>query len=122
MKFIDFLSSIFGNKAQRDMKAIQPLVEKVKAIYPEIQSLTNDELRAKSQEIKNQVQQAPLELRKQIDDLKSKIEETEIQDRAPIFAQIDKLEKDVLEVEGFGRCASRGFCHHEEHCRTLHPK
>ena len=98
MKFIDFLSSIFGNKAQRDMKAIQPLVEKVKAIYPEIQSLTNDELRAKSQEIKNQVQQAPLELRKQIDDLKSKIEETEIQDRAPIFAQIDKLEKDVLEV------------------------
>ena len=98
MKFIDFLSSIFGNKAQRDMKAIQPLVEKVKAIYPEIQSLTNDELRAKSQEIKNQVQQAPAGLRKQIDDLKAQIEETEIQDRAPIFAQIDKLEKDVLEV------------------------
>ncbi|MBO4612682.1 MAG: preprotein translocase subunit SecA [Bacteroidaceae bacterium] len=98
MKFIDFLSSIFGNKAQRDMKAIQPLVEQVKAIYPEIQALSNDELRARSQEIKNQVQQAPAELRQQIADLKAKIEETELQDRAPIFAQIDKLEKEVLEV------------------------
>ncbi len=98
MKFIDFLSSIFGNKAQRDMKAIQPLVDQVKAIYPEIQALSNDELRARSLEIKQQVQQAPADLRRQIDELKAKIEETEIQDRAPIFAQIDKLEKEVLEV------------------------
>jgi len=98
MKFIDFLSSIFGNKAQRDMKAIQPLVNQVKAIYPEIQALSNDELRARSQEIKQQVQQAPADLRRQIDELKAKIEVTEIQDRAPIFAQIDKLEKEVLEV------------------------
>ena len=98
MRFIDFLSSIFGNKAQRDMKAIQPLVNQVKAIYPEIQALSNDELRARSQQIKEQVQQAPAELRRQIADLKAKIEETEIQDRAPIFAQIDKLEKEVLDV------------------------
>ena len=80
------------------MKAIQPLVDQVKALYPEIQALSNDELRAKSQEIKNQVQAAPAALRQQIADLKAKIEETEIQDRAPIFAQIDKLEKEVLEV------------------------
>ncbi len=98
MKFIDFLSSIFGNKASRDMKAIQPLVEQVKAVYPQIQALSNDELRAKSQEIKNQVQSAPAELRKQIAELKEKIEQTELQDRAPIFQQIDKLEKEVLEV------------------------
>ncbi|MDE7167190.1 MAG: preprotein translocase subunit SecA [Bacteroidaceae bacterium] len=98
MRFIDFLSSIFGNKAQRDMKAIQPLVEQVKAVYPEIQALSNDGLRARSQEIKEQVQQAPADLRRQIADLKAGIEKTEIQDRAPIFAQIDKLEKDVLEV------------------------
>ena len=98
MKFIDILSSIFGNKAQRDMKAIQPLVNQVKEIYPSIQKLTNDELRARSQEIKRKVQDAPADLRRQIAELKSKIEQTEIQDRAPIFAQIDKLEKEVLEV------------------------
>ena len=98
MKFIDFLSSIFGNKASRDMKAIQPLVEQVKAVYPEIQALDNDALRARSAEIRKQVQDAPADLRQQIADIKSKIEQTEIQDRAPLFAQIDKLEKEVLDV------------------------
>jgi len=98
MKFIDFLSSIFGNKASRDMKAIQPLVEQVKALYPEIQALDNDALRAKSAEIRKQVQDAPAELRKQIADIKAQIEQTEIQERAPLFAQVDKLEKEILEV------------------------
>ncbi len=97
-KFIDILSSIFGNKASRDMKAIQPLVDEVKKIYPEIQALDHDALRAKAQEIKAYVQSSPAELRAQIAELKGKIEQTELQDRAPIFAQIDKLEKEVLEV------------------------
>ena len=98
MSFISFLSSIFGNKASRDLKAIQPLVEEVTAIYPQIQALSNDELRALSAQIREQVQNAPADLRKQIADIKEKIEATEIQDRAPLFTQIDKLEKEVLEV------------------------
>ena len=98
MSFINFLSSIFGNKASRDMKAIQPLVEQVKAIYPEIQALSNDELRARSASIRKQVQDAPADLRQKIADIKAKIEQTELQDRAPLFAQVDKLEKEVLEV------------------------
>ncbi len=98
MSFISFLSSIFGNKASRDMKAIQPLVEEVKAVYPEIQALSNDELRQRSAQIREQVQAAPAELRKQIAEIKAQIEKTELQDRAPLFAQVDKLEKEVLEV------------------------
>ncbi len=98
MSFISVLSSIFGNKASRDMKAIQPLVNQVKAIYPEIQALTADELRQRSAEMRQKVQQAPAELREQIAQIKSRIEETDIQDRAPLFAQVDKLEKDVLDV------------------------
>ena len=97
MGLIDFLSKVFGNKASRDLKAIQPLVEEVKRIYPQIQALSHDELRAKTEEIKKQVQESPAELRQQIAELKAKIEQTEIQDRAPIFQQIDKLEKEVLE-------------------------
>ena len=97
MGFIDLLSKLFGNKASRDLKAIQPLVEEVKALYPQIQALSNDELRAKTEEIKKQVQESPAELRQQIAQLKEKIEQTEIQDRAPLFQQVDKLEKDVLE-------------------------
>ena len=97
MKLVNILSKIFGNKASRDLKAIQPLVKQVLEVYPQIQALSNDELRAKTQEIKNQVQHSADDLKEQISALKAKIEETEIQDRAPIFAQIDKLEKDVLE-------------------------
>ena len=46
-----FLSKLFGNKSTRDMKLIQPLVEEVKKAYPAIQALSNDELRAKTQEV-----------------------------------------------------------------------
>ena len=52
MGFNEFISKLFGNKASRDMKEIQPWVEKVKAVYPEISKLTNDELRAKTGELK----------------------------------------------------------------------
>ena len=48
MGFNEFLSSIFGNKATRDMKEIKPWVDKVKAAYPEIAALDNDALRAKN--------------------------------------------------------------------------
>ena len=98
MKIINFLSKIFGNKAQRDLKAIQPLVEMVKAVYPEIQALSNDELRAKTKEIQNLVQSSADDIKAQIAEVKKKIEETDIQDRAPLFAQVDKLEKEVLDT------------------------
>ena len=53
MNFNNFLKSLFGDKSVRDMKLIQPLVEKVKESYPEIQKLTNDELRAKTKELQH---------------------------------------------------------------------
>ncbi len=97
MNFNAILSAIFGNKASRDIKKIQPLVEKVKAAYPAIQALSNDELRAKTKEIQSYVQNSANDLKKQIDDLKAKIEDTPIDERASIFSEIDKLDKEVLE-------------------------
>lgn len=91
------LSKIFGNKSTRDMKQIQPLVEQVKKAYPEIQALNNDALRAKTQEIKKYVQQSADDIKEKIAALRVKVEETAIEDRASLFTQIDKLEKDVLE-------------------------
>ena len=92
-----FLSKLFGNKSTRDMKAIQPLVETVKKAYPEIQALSNDALRAKTQEIKNYVQHSADEIKEKIVGLRKKVEETPIEDRSSLFTQIDKLEKEVLE-------------------------
>ena len=56
-----FLKSLFGDKSSRDMKLIQPIVEKVKKAYPEIEALDNDQLRAKTKEILAYVQNSAKE-------------------------------------------------------------
>ncbi len=98
MNFNKILKSLFGDKSTRDMRLIQPLVEKVKAAYPEIEKLSNDELRAKTKEIQQYVQNAGKTYRDQITELKAKIEETPIDEREPIFDEIDKLDKEMLEA------------------------
>ena len=88
MNFTKILKSLFGDKSSRDMKLIQPLVEKVKAVSPTIEKLSNDELRARTKELQQQVQQAAKEQKQQIAELKAKIEDTPIDERAEIFSQI----------------------------------
>ncbi len=98
MNFTKLLTSLFGNKSTRDMKLIQPLVEKVKAVYPEIQQLDNDQLRQRSKAIQQQVQESAKAQKEEIERLKGTIEDTPIDERAEIFAQIDKLEKEALDI------------------------
>ncbi len=98
MNLNKILQSLFGNKSTRDMKLIQPLVEKVKATYDEIKALSNDQLRAKTKEIQAHVQNAAKEQKEKIAQLKAQIEETPIDERESLFNQIDKLEKEALEV------------------------
>ena len=97
MGFNEFLSKLFGNKSTRDMKEIQPWVEKIKAAYPDIEKLSNDELRAKTQELKHYIQTSATEEKAKIEELKASVESTEMEDREDLFAQIDKLEKEVLD-------------------------
>ena len=98
MGFNEFLSSIFGNKSTRDMKEIQPWVNKVKAVYPEIEKLDNDALRAKTQELKTYIRNSAAEQRAKVDELKAKVESTELEDREALFNQIDKIEKEILDI------------------------
>nr|WP_293567918.1 preprotein translocase subunit SecA [Prevotella sp.] len=97
MNFNKFLQSLFGNKSSHDMKLIQPIVEKVKAEYPNIKALSNDQLRAKTKEIQQYVQNAGKAQREKIAELKATIEDTPIDQREDIFNQIDKLEKEALD-------------------------
>ncbi|MBQ8095672.1 MAG: preprotein translocase subunit SecA [Prevotella sp.] len=98
MNFNKILKSLFGDKSSRDMKLIQPFVEKVKAQTPKVEKLDNDALRARTQEIRQQVQAAANEQKAEIEKLKATIEETPLDERADIFAKVDKLEKEALEV------------------------
>ena len=97
MGFLDFISKLFGNKASRDANEIRPWVEKIKAVYPQISVLSNDELRERSAALKAKIQGTVTEERRRIEELKASIEGTEIEKREAIFNQIDKLEKEVLE-------------------------
>ena len=92
MNFNKFLKSLFGDKSSRDMKLIQPLVEKVKAISPQIEALDNDALRARTKVLQEQVQSSAKEQKARIAELKATIEDTPIDERADIFAQIDKID------------------------------
>ncbi|MBR1880042.1 MAG: preprotein translocase subunit SecA [Prevotella sp.] len=98
MNFTKILKSLFGDKSTRDMKLIQPLVEKVKAASPAIEALDNDGLRARSKELQRQVQESAKEQKEKISELKATIEDTPIDEREAIFNQIDKLEKEALDI------------------------
>ena len=88
---------MFGNKSSRDMKLIQPYVDKVKSAYEQIEELDNDSLRAKTKEIQSFVQNAAAKEREEIETLKATIEDTPIEQREEIFHRIDKLEKEALD-------------------------
>ncbi len=98
MGFNEFLSSIFGNKSTRDMKEIKPWVEKIKAAYPEVAKLDNDGLRAKTEELKEYIRNSASKERAKADELRAGIENVELEDREEVFAQIDKIEKEILEI------------------------
>ena len=98
MNFNKILKTLFGDKSTRDMKLILPFVEKVKAVSPQIESLDNDALRHRTKTLQQQVQDSANEQKAKIAALKATIEDTPIDERADIFAQIDKIEKEVLDI------------------------
>ncbi len=98
MNFNQILRSLFGDKASRDNKLIRPFVNKVKAVYPSLAHLSNDQLRQRTKDIQQQVQSSANKQKEEIERLKATIEDTPIDERADIFAHIDKLEKEVLDI------------------------
>ena len=98
MNFNKILKSLFGDKSSRDMKLIQPFVEQAKAAAAKVESLDNDALRQRTKELQKQVQDSANPQKARIAELKATIENTPIDERADIFAQIDKIEKEVLEI------------------------
>jgi preprotein translocase subunit SecA len=97
MGFNDILSKLFGNKSQRDLKEIDPYVKKVLAVYPNIEKLSNDELRSRTQELMNYIQEKVADEKNKIAELKASIEELDLEEREKVWNEIDKIEKDISE-------------------------
>ncbi len=97
MSLNSFLKSIFGNKSERDLKKLMPIVHEIQAVYPEIEQLSNDELRARSAAIRQEIQDYVQPQRDEIAAIKAEIETLEYEEREPMWAKVDKLEKEVLD-------------------------
>jgi preprotein translocase subunit SecA len=94
------LSKLFGNKSQRDIKEITPIVHKIKEAYQTITTLTNDELREKTQEFKNRIKEYIADEENEIALLLKKIEDEpdmDIEEKEEIYNEIERIEKSEYE-------------------------
>ncbi len=93
---LGFLNKLFGSKSERDIKLIQPLVEKIKAEYSKLTSISDDELRQKTADFKARISEGLSSIDQQIQQLKDQAENSElsIHDKTDIYDQVDKLGKE----------------------------
>ena len=100
MSFINSIIKVFvGDKSQKDVKALQSTLNKIKEFEAPLAALSHDELRAKTTAFKETIKQARAEKDQKIADLKSKVDATEdIDKREDIYLEIDALEKEAYEI------------------------
>ncbi|MFN6037342.1 MAG: preprotein translocase subunit SecA, partial [Bacteroidota bacterium] len=93
------LQKIFGTKSEKDIKAIQPDVDKVHAAYKEICKLSNDELRNRTLILRKKIQDYIADDIAKVSDLKSKIDqnpEMNVEEKESLYREIDEIEKESL--------------------------
>jgi preprotein translocase subunit SecA len=101
---LNFISKLFGSKSERDVKAILPLVEKVKAEFAKLDQITNDELRAKTLAFKETIKNGLAGIDEEIAAIKEQTEnnpDMDVAEKVELYTQLDKLQKDrdaALEV------------------------
>ena len=98
MSFTSFLSKLFGNKSQRDLKEIMPIVDKIKALGPKMESLSNDELRDAINQVRQSIAESTSKFEESNKELRAKVEELPFDERQPIWDEIDANEKKILDI------------------------
>jgi preprotein translocase subunit SecA len=93
---LKFINKLFGNKSERDVKSIAPLVEEVKAEYAKLDGISNDDLRAKTAAFKQTIADSLTEIDNEIAGIKEQTEsdELEVSEKVDLYTQLDKLEKE----------------------------
>ncbi len=98
MSIIDsFLTKIFGNKSEKDIKEVTPYVNAILEEYDKLSSISNDELRERTQKLKKRIAEYIKDENKQIEELniKLKSENVSVDEREDIYKQIDKIEETI---------------------------
>ncbi len=95
------LKKLFGDKSERDIKVIQPLVEQVLVEYESLKSLSHEELRAKTTQLKAQIAEATKENEERMNELKAEVEakpDMPLAEKEAIFDQVDAIAEDTNKV------------------------
>ena len=94
------ITKIFGSKSEKDIKAIQPIVDKINALGPEMEKLSDDQLKAKTQEFRKKIEDATANTSKEIEEVKAKMEDldnlSQGESRA-LAEELDRLEQQWLD-------------------------
>jgi preprotein translocase subunit SecA len=93
---LTFLKKFFGTKSEKDIKSIQPLVDQTLEIYPTLAKLSNDELRAKVDALKQKIKDATKAEQAEIDEIKARVEkefDMDIDAKEELYKKVDELEK-----------------------------
>ncbi|MEY8848329.1 preprotein translocase subunit SecA [Psychroserpens sp. XS_ASV72] len=100
MSFLNSVLKVFvGDKAKQDVKALSPIIDKVKAFESELEQLSHDELRNKTVQFKAKIAEARKPLQDKIDQLLKDAEATEdIDEREDIYVEIDKIGDEIYEA------------------------
>ena len=100
MGFLDAVLKMFvGDKSEKDVKSIQPIVEQIKALESEFEKLSLDELRNKTTSFKSKIKEATKAVDQQIIELQEKAENSEdIAEKEDIYAQIDGLKDEAYSI------------------------
>ena len=93
---INYISKLFGNKSERDVKSLGPIVNQILAEYSQLQIVSNDELRAKTAGMKARINEFLKGIDEQINEIKAEAEkpELDITQKVPLYDEVDKLGKD----------------------------
>ena len=95
MSIISFLSKMFGTKSERDLKALTPILNEVLALEKEFLALSNDELRARTQELRKGIHEHISAEENHIVELREKAQGLDIWEREDVFNEIDKIEEKI---------------------------
>ena len=98
MSFLSFISKLFGNKSQRDLKELMPIVEKINALGPKVKEMSNDQLRESIAQVRQSLADSTSADQQAIDELKVKIETLPFDQRQALWDEIDKREKNILDT------------------------
>ena len=93
MSFVTVLKKLFGDKSTRDLKAIQPILAKIKEQIPEIEKLDNDGLRDRINQVRRDIANATEADNQAIAKLRNEVEGLPFDQRQPLWDQIDAHEK-----------------------------